>query len=568
MRHPREELAFRLVRAARFLCRAHPVLFAALFLAEQAHRKEHALRLAIFITRLHDKAGEVPVAVLNGILDRHGILGFQALSECREVEKAFHVGQVLLQHAPPALLVHAVLRKAAATGQTVHPAVAGDLLVALCAQVDAVNGVVDLADGRDDLVVCAALRKRRLEFALMLALLAHDLVDIVEIHQHLKARVRLQQLAHAHLKVDLAARVRRAAVAAADPVFVLQRAHQDLRLQCLQKVGCRFLDDKALVIIPYRLIIREDLVPIGQELVRCVGIVLHLHDLRAILHQIDAVYRNAVPTQDHQHLLLQQLRLQVLLKRFLLLLQKREHPQLFPRAADVSADKAEQVDLRRRDLAPRIAHTEKAAQRAAVKDRHRDLAADVLRLQNVILRRHHAAHLFKVRDVNGLAALKGLQPDGHIRPREPFQIFDLRRNALRAPLEGIGVVFLPLLLEPVKKKDAVRVHRLADQTQQTVDRRLDLFFAVHSVDLHELAKQLAGIVLGRFFVICRVILHRHAASLLCSANFVHWGKLSNYNCDIVPRSPAGVNTVLPQSRPAKARKNGFAPAAAVWYDGK
>lgn len=63
MRHAREELGLCLVRAAYRICRAHQVLFAALFFAVKAHRKEHLLRFAIFPTRLHDEARKMPVAV-------------------------------------------------------------------------------------------------------------------------------------------------------------------------------------------------------------------------------------------------------------------------------------------------------------------------------------------------------------------------------------------------------------------------------------------------------------------------------------------------------------------------
>ena len=179
-------------------------------------------------------------------------------------------------------------------------------------------------------------------------------------------------------------------------------------------------------------------------------------------------------------------------------------------------DEIEQLDLRLRDLARRVIHAEKAAQTAAVEDRHGDLTVDALRLQDVILARHHIARILELGD------------EGHILAREPCQILYLRRNALRAPLKGVGIDIL-LRVDAVKKEHSVRAHRLADQAQQAVDLAFHFLFAVRPVDPRELTEHRAGILgvqpllpalMSRF-----VFLYRHAAYLLCSAGSSSWVSL-------------------------------------------
>ena len=81
-----------------------------------------------------------------------------------------------------------------------------------------------------------------------------------------------------------------------------------------------------------------------------------------------------------EHLLLKLHGLQILLERLLLFFQQRQHAQVLPRAAEVSADKGEQAELIVCQRPLRVVKAEKAAQAAAVKDRQRDLGANALRL--------------------------------------------------------------------------------------------------------------------------------------------------------------------------------------------
>ena len=181
MRHAREELGLCLVRAARRICRAHQVLFAALFFAVKAHRKEHLLRFAIFPARLHDEAREMPVAVLHRVFKHHGIIVPQSLRERRKVKKRFNIGQILRHDALLAHFTHVDARSAAVSGQTVHLPLACNLFIITRAQIDTVNHIIDLADGRDDLVAHPALRERRFQRVLVLALLPHNLIHAAEV---------------------------------------------------------------------------------------------------------------------------------------------------------------------------------------------------------------------------------------------------------------------------------------------------------------------------------------------------------------------------------------------------
>ena len=105
---------------------------------------------------------------------------------------------------------------------------------------------------------------------------------------------------------------------------------------------------------------------------------LDLDDLGPVVHQVHAVDRRAVLAEDFKHLLLKLHSLQILLERLLLFFQQRQHTQVFPRAAEVPADKGEQMKLSLRHRPMRIIEAEKASEIAAVEDRHRDLGVDAL----------------------------------------------------------------------------------------------------------------------------------------------------------------------------------------------
>lgn len=266
------------------VCRAHQVLFAALFFAVKAHREQHLLRLAIFPARLHDEARKMPVAVPHGVFEHHGILVPQSLRERRKVEKRLDIGQILRHDALLARCAHMDACSAAVSGQTVHLPLACNL-------------------------------------------------------------------------------------------FIMARI------------------------------------------------------------------------------------------------------------------------VRHRPL--RIVKAEKAAQIAAIEDRHRDLGADALRLQDLVLARHLRFHAFNIRNDDRLAAAEDLQPVRHIRGNDLRQVVDLRRDAVRAPLKGVAIG-LRRPLQPLEEKHAVRLHCLADQTQQAVDQFVHLLFAARAVDARELIDE-------RKAVFCRIV---------------------------------------------------------------
>ena len=253
MRHAREELGLCLVRAARRICRAHQVLFAAFFFAVKAHRKEHLLRFAIFPARLHDEARKMPVAVPHGVFEHHGILVPQSLRESRKVKKRFNIGQILRHDALLARCAHMDACFTAVSGQPVHLPLACNLFIITRAQVDAVNRIIDLADGRDDLVAHPALRERRFQRVLVLALLPHDLIHAAEVQQDLKARFRLLHPIGAYLEIDVPDGVRHTLVAAADAVLGPELAHQIFCVQKLQEVRCALLKDALVVVMLDRL---------------------------------------------------------------------------------------------------------------------------------------------------------------------------------------------------------------------------------------------------------------------------------------------------------------------------
>jgi len=97
-----------------------------------------------------------------------------------------------------------------------------------------------------------------------------------------------------------------------------------------------------------------------------------------------------------EHLLLKLHGLQILLERLLLFFQQRQHAQVLPRAAEVPAVKGKQSELAGRHRPLRIVKAEKAAQIAAIEDWHRDLRADALRLQELVLARHQRFHIFNM----------------------------------------------------------------------------------------------------------------------------------------------------------------------------
>ena len=136
----------------------------------------------------------------------------------------------------------------------------------------------------------------------------------------------------------------------------------------------------------------------------------------------------------------------------------------------------------------RVVEAEKAAQIAAIEDRHRDLGADALRLQELVLARHLRFHVFNIRNDDRLAAAEDLQPVGHVRGKDLRQVVNLRRDAARAPLKGVAIG-LRLALQPLEEKHAVRLHGLADQTQQSVDQFVHLLLAAGAVDACKLVDE-------------------------------------------------------------------------------
>ena len=187
-----------------------------------------------------------------------------------------------------------------------------------------------------------------------------------------------------------------------------------------------------------RLRIGKQLLPMREQVARGVGVLLDLDDLGPVVHQVHTINGRAVLAEHLEHLLLKLHGLQILLERLLLFFQQRQHAQVLPRAAEVPADKGKQSELAGRHRPLRIVKAEKAAQIAAIEDRHRDLGANALRLQDLVLARHLRFHAFNIRNDDRLAAAEDLQPVRHIRGNDLRQVVDLRRDAVRAPLKGVA----------------------------------------------------------------------------------------------------------------------------------
>ena len=92
-----------------------------------------------------------------------------------------------------------------------------------------------------------------------------------------------------------------------------------------------------------RLGIGKQLLPMREQVARGVGVLLDLDDLGPVVHQVHTINGRAVLAEHLEHLLLKLHGLQILLERLLLFFQQRQHAQVLPRAAEVSADKGKQA---------------------------------------------------------------------------------------------------------------------------------------------------------------------------------------------------------------------------------
>ena len=229
------------------------------------------------------------------------------------------------------------------SGQTVHLPLACSLFIITRAQIDTVNRIIDLADGRDDLVAHPALREHRFQRVLVLALLPHDLIHAAEVQQDLKARFRLLHPIGAHLEIDVPDGVRHTLVAAAEAVLGPELAHQIFCVQKLQEVRCALLKDALVIVMLDRLGIGKQLLPMREQVARGVGVLLDLDDLGPVVHQVHTINGRAVLAEHLEHLLLKLHGLQILLERLLLFFQQRQHAQVLPRAAEMPADQTQQA---------------------------------------------------------------------------------------------------------------------------------------------------------------------------------------------------------------------------------
>ena len=271
-----------------------------------------------------------------------------------------------------------------------------------------------------------------------------------------------------------------------------------------------------------------------EQVARGVGVLLDLDDLGPVVHQIHAVDGRAVLAEHLEHLLLKLHGLQILLERLLLFFQQRQHAQVLPRAAEVPAVKGKQSELAGRHRPLRIVKAEKAAQIAAIEDRHRDLRADALRLQELVLARHQRFHIFNIGNDDRLAAAEDLQPVGHVRWNDLRQVVDLRRNTVRAPLKGVAIG-LRRPLQPLEEKHAVRLHGLADQTQQAINQLVHLLLAAGAVDARELINERKAVFCrnarpcdrGRMFCLLHALVSFAAFTLVI--NMQNWSKFVYYS---------------------------------------
>ena len=261
---------------------------------------------------------------------------------------------------------------------------------------------------------------------------------------------------------------------------------------------------------------------------------LDLDDLGPVIHQVHTINGRAVLAEHLEHLLLKLHGLQILLERLLILFQQRQHAQIFPRAAEVSADKGEQAELIVCQRPLRVVKAEKAAQIAAIEDRHRDLRADALRLQELVLARHQRFHIFNIGNDDRLAAAEDLQPVGHVRGNDLRQVIDLRRNTARVPLKGVAIG-LRLTLQPLEEKHAVRLHGFADQAQQAIKQLVHLLLAAGAVDARKLVDDRKAVFCrtvrpcgrGRMFCLLHALVSFAAFTLVI--NMQNWSEFVYYS---------------------------------------
>ena len=321
-----------------------PVLLPVLGVADQAGGVEDMGYLAVLIPLLDDKAGQMPVAVLGQILDAHRLVPGQTFFQGGQIQKEHDPIIVFMGDEGIAKLLHFQGSLSGQTSQPVEFFSAGNLIINIRVQINAIDRKVNLADGRHNLTVQACLCQSRFQLLLLPKLLIYNIIDMMEAHKD-TVRVVLGVDFHGlQLKIFLSGRIWQSAKTINDTFFPVQLFLKRAAIQPGEKIPGGSLDDKILVIGVNDLMVRKLAGLKGSQNQLCVGIGVYLYQLDAIRHRIQRVYTGVVPAQSFQYLLILLQSLHAVTQIRLALLQQGACTEIGPGAAQVTSDDRQQVD--------------------------------------------------------------------------------------------------------------------------------------------------------------------------------------------------------------------------------
>ena len=143
--------------------------------------------IAVLIPLFGDKPQTVPVAVRHTVFGGNKLLGFQAFGKRSHVQKRQHQRTVFRRHLLIARLFKFYRCAALVAGQAMEFIIAGNFLIKVLLQVDAVDGLVTLADGRDDLVFQFCLIQCPLQLFLLGFFFFYNIINEAEAQQCAKS---------------------------------------------------------------------------------------------------------------------------------------------------------------------------------------------------------------------------------------------------------------------------------------------------------------------------------------------------------------------------------------------
>ena len=153
MGHPGKEFCLGHVRPVGFLRNGDPALLPPLGVTDHPGDIEHMGDFSGGIPVFHDKPGQMPVSVLGQILHSHRILFPQPSCQRGQIQKLPHIFPVTGRHEGVTDLLHPRRCPAVFSGETVQLILTGNLIIVIFFQINPENQHVNLADGRNDLIV-------------------------------------------------------------------------------------------------------------------------------------------------------------------------------------------------------------------------------------------------------------------------------------------------------------------------------------------------------------------------------------------------------------------------------